>query len=59
MKKRTILTVEVDSQGRLILPADIGKQYGFTTGAKVRLEIDGTGLRLSRSSENLAGSMLR
>ena len=54
MKKRSILTVEVDHLGRFILPAEVGKRFGFTAGAKVRLEEDSTGLRLSRTSENLA-----
>jgi MoaA/NifB/PqqE/SkfB family radical SAM enzyme len=54
MKKRSILTIEVDSQGRLILPAEIGKQLGFTAGAKARLDVDNAGIHLSRSSENLA-----
>ncbi len=54
MKKSAILTVEVDSQGRFVLPAEVGKRYGLTAGAKVRLEEEPTGLRLSRSTENLA-----
>ena len=54
MKKRSILTVEVDSQGRFILPAEVGKRYGFTAGAKVRLDEDAAGIRLTRSSANLA-----
>ncbi len=54
MKKSSILTVEVDSQGRFVLPAEVGKRYGLVPGAKVRLEEESTGLRLSRSSENLA-----
>ncbi len=54
MKKRSIITVEVDSQGRFIIPAEVGKRYGVTAGAKVRLEEDATGFRFSRTSENLA-----
>lgn len=54
MKKRSILTVELDSQGRFVLPAEVAKRYGFTAGAKVRLEEDGTGFRFSRTSDNLA-----
>jgi MoaA/NifB/PqqE/SkfB family radical SAM enzyme len=54
MKKRSILTVDVDSLGRFVLPAEVGKRYGFTAGAKVRLEQDATGFRFSRTSENLA-----
>lgn len=54
MKKRSILTVEVDSQGRFVLPAELGKRYGFIAGAKVRLVEDTPGFRFSRTSENLA-----
>ena len=54
MKKRSILSVEVDGQGRFVLPAEIGQRYGLTAGAKVRLEEDATGLHVSRTSENLA-----
>ncbi len=54
MKKRTILTVDVDSQGRVVLPAEVAQRYGLTAGSKVRLEEDGASLRLSRSSDSLA-----
>ncbi len=54
MKKRSIITAEVDSDGRLILPAEVSKRFGFSVGSKVRLDEDTTSLRLSRSSENLA-----
>ena len=54
MKKRSVISVEIDSQGRVVLPAEVGKRYGFSAGAKVRLEEDGTGFRFSRTSENLA-----
>ena len=54
MKKRSVISVEVDSQGRVILPAEVAKRYGFTPGAKTRLVEDATGFRFSRTSENLA-----
>src|SRR5690554_1881711 len=54
MKKRSTITIEVDEQGRLIVPAEVGKRYGITSGAKIRLEEDATGFRFSRSSEQLA-----
>jgi MoaA/NifB/PqqE/SkfB family radical SAM enzyme len=54
MKKRSILTIEVDSQGRVILPPDIARRYGLVPGAKTRLEEDAAGFRFSRTSENLA-----
>lgn len=54
MKKRSIVSIEIDQQGRAILPAEIARRYGFIDGAKVRLEEDAAGIRLSRSSRNLA-----
>ncbi len=54
MRKRSIITVEVDGQGRFVLPAEVAKRYGFTAGAKVRLEENEVGIRFSRTSENLA-----
>jgi MoaA/NifB/PqqE/SkfB family radical SAM enzyme len=54
MKKSSIVTIEVDSQGHLILPADICQRYGLIPGAKIRLEQNDTGMIFSRSSENLA-----
>ena len=54
MKKRSVISVETDSQGRVILPAEVAKRYGFTPGAKTRLEEDAAGFRFSRTTENLA-----
>lgn len=54
MKKRSILTIEVDSQGCVLLPARVARSYGFVAGAKARLEEDANGLRLTRSSASLA-----
>ena len=54
MKKRSVITIEVDEQGRMIVPAEVGKRYGVTAGAKIRLEEDATGFRFSRSSEQVA-----
>lgn len=54
MKKRSAITIEVDVQGRMIVPAEVGKRYGITAGAKIRLEEDATGFRFSRSSEQVA-----
>lgn len=54
MRKRSIVTVEVDNQGRVILPVEVARRYGLTAGARVRLEEDATGFRVSRSSRNLA-----
>jgi MoaA/NifB/PqqE/SkfB family radical SAM enzyme len=54
MKKISDYIVEVDEQGRLILPASVMERYGITPGAKIRLEQTDTGIYFSRSSENLA-----
>ena len=54
MKKRSVITVETDGQGRVILPAEVAKRYGCVAGAKTRLEEDAAGFRFSRSSEHLA-----
>lgn len=54
MRKRTILTVEVDSQGRFVLPIEAAKRFGLTPGAKVRLDEGETSLRLSHASDSLA-----
>ena len=54
MKKHSIITLEIDSQGRVILPAELAARYGLIPGAQVRLEEDATGLRLSHSSHSLA-----
>ncbi len=54
MKRRPIITVDVDDQGRLLLPAGMGKRFGLLPGAKIRLEEDANSFRISRSSDNLA-----
>jgi bifunctional DNA-binding transcriptional regulator/antitoxin component of YhaV-PrlF toxin-antitoxin module len=38
MRKSSEYTVEVDEQGRLILPESVRKRYGITPGAKIRLD---------------------
>jgi MoaA/NifB/PqqE/SkfB family radical SAM enzyme len=54
MKKRSILTVEVDDLGRFAIPADVGQRFGLTPGAKVRLEEEPGTFSFSRSSNQLA-----
>ena len=36
--KQTTAWAEVDEQGRLVIPADIVREYGLKPGARVRLE---------------------
>jgi MoaA/NifB/PqqE/SkfB family radical SAM enzyme len=54
MKKRSVISIEVDSQGRVILPAEVARRYGLRAGGKVRLEEDSGGFRLSQSADSLA-----
>lgn len=54
MKKNALLTVEVDSQGRFVLPADVSRRYGLIPGAEIRLEEDADGLHISRSTQALS-----
>lgn len=54
MKKRSTLNIEVDDQGRFILPVEVGKRYGLAPGGKARLEEGLNGFRISRSSNSLA-----
>ena len=54
MGKTTIVKVQLDEKGQLILPQELLTQYGFFAGAKVRLSEDSTGFSFSRSTENLA-----
>lgn len=45
---------EFDEAGRLILPADIMKQYGFGAGVKVRMDARTNGLGMRRPATHLA-----
>ncbi len=45
--------VEVDEQGRLILPPELAKQYGLTPGAKVRVDHGENVVRLHRPISQL------
>lgn len=48
------LWAEVDSEGRLIVPAELVNQYGLTPGARLRIEADTNSVRLHRSVQQLA-----
>lgn len=54
MKKRSVITIEVDEQGRFILPLELCKRYGFTAGSRIRLEEEPAGLHISGSTDRLA-----
>lgn len=53
MKKRHLLTIKTDSSGNVLLPVGFARRYGFTGGARVRLEEDETGFRLSHPADAL------
>ena len=54
MRKRTNVTIEVDGQGRFLFPAEAARRLGLIPGAKVCLEADETGLRISHAMDRLA-----
>jgi MoaA/NifB/PqqE/SkfB family radical SAM enzyme len=54
MEKNTILPVQLDDQGHLILPPELLARYGLVPGAQVRLSEGDAGFVFSRSTENLA-----
>jgi MoaA/NifB/PqqE/SkfB family radical SAM enzyme len=51
--ERSFVTVAVDADGRLIVPADIARRQGIAPGARVRIREDEGGLRISRSTASL------
>lgn len=54
MERTTIMDVQLDEHGRLVLPPELMDRYGFSPGAQVRLEEDATGFHFSRSTDSLA-----
>jgi len=46
--------VDFDEAGRLIIPAEIIKQYGFSPGTRIRIVNSASGLRLRRPVTHLA-----
>jgi hypothetical protein len=45
---------EIDETGRLILPPELIKQYGFMPGARIRIGNDAGGVHLRRPVTHLA-----
>jgi AbrB family looped-hinge helix DNA binding protein len=43
-------TVTVSEQGQVVIPIDIRKQLGITTGCQLSLILEGSGLRIEVSS---------
>lgn len=54
MEEMQGLWAEVDEQGRLILPAEIAKQYGIQPGSRLRVERGKNDVRLHRPAVQLA-----
>ncbi len=48
MEQNEIFWAEVDEQGRVILPAEVTRQFGARPGARMRIEQDEHGVRLHR-----------
>jgi len=48
MESKPTLWVEVDEQGRLIVPPEVAEQYGLKPGAKMRVEAHGHGFKFHR-----------
>lgn len=54
MKKRSILKIEVDASGRVLLPAQLARRYGLTPGAVAHVDEEANGFHFSRGSDHLA-----
>jgi MoaA/NifB/PqqE/SkfB family radical SAM enzyme len=54
MGKTSIMKIQLDEQGNVILPKELIEEYGLVEGAHVRLSKDSTGFSFSRSTESLA-----
>lgn len=48
MESKPTLWVEVDEQGRLVMPPEVAEQYGLKPGAKMRVESSGHGFKMHR-----------
>jgi len=53
MESKETLWVEVDEQGRLVVPSEVVAQYGLKPGAKMRVEAHGHGFKLHRPVTHL------
>lgn len=54
MATTSILKIQLDDQGHLILPKEVMDHYGLVEGASIRLSEDQMGFSLSRSTHSLA-----
>ena len=48
MESKPTLWVEVDEQGRLVVPPEVAEKYGLKPGAKMRVEPNGHGFKMHR-----------
>lgn len=53
MDTSNVLWAEVDDEGRLVVPADVAKEFGLEPGARARIELDGHNFRLHRPVTHL------
>jgi MoaA/NifB/PqqE/SkfB family radical SAM enzyme len=53
MDTSNVLWAEVDDQGRLVVPAEVAKDFGLEPGARARIEIDDQNFRLHRPVTHL------
>jgi MoaA/NifB/PqqE/SkfB family radical SAM enzyme len=53
MESKPTLWVEVDEQGRLVVPPEVVEQYGLKPGAKMRVEPNGHGFKMHRPVSQL------
>lgn len=54
MKKKNPITIQIDEQGRLILPPEVARKNGLVPGAAARLEQTEFGITIRRSEASLA-----
>ena len=54
MNASDVLWVEVDEDGRLVVPAEVVEAYGLGPGARARIELEKNNLRLHRPVTHLA-----
>jgi len=53
MESKPTLWVEVDQEGRLVVPPEIAEQFGLKPGAKMRVENHGHGFKMHRPIQQL------
>ena len=54
MDENRALWAEVDEQGRLVMPPELAQKFGFTPGARMRIEDGANNMRLHRPISQIA-----